>query len=171
MLSCTRWLKAGYLLALATAVVLLLSKPEPIQAQRTLAYPFLPGAGATAAAMAALNATAATPMVAYTQAQQQLVLAGIPAGLGIGGAAGPNIGGGVVGMGGGGLGGGGLGMGGGAMGMGGGALGMGGGMMGMGGMNMGGGMGMGGGMNMGGMGGMGGFAGKGMGGFNGKKPL
>ena len=63
--------------------------------------------------------------------------------------------------------------GGGMMGMGGGMMGMGGGMMGMMGMggNMMGGMSM---MGMGGMnmmGGMNGFAGKGMGGFNGKKPL
>jgi hypothetical protein len=73
------------------------------------------------------------------------------------------------------------GMGGGMMGMGGGMMGMGGGMMammGMGGMMMGGMMGMMGmgGMMMGGMMGMGGmsmmgFAGKGMGGFNGRKAL
>ena len=168
MLNCTRWLKVGYVVALVTALVVLLWKPAPIQAQRTLAYPFLPGAGATAGAMAALLSTAATPMVSYTQVQVMLAQAGSPLdpfGVGFSG----GVINGVLGGGGVGMGGGGLGAGGGLGGMSGG-MGMGGGMMGNRGGGMGGGMmGMGGGM--GGQGGMGGFAGKGFGGFNGKKPL
>src|SRR5579884_769620 len=150
MLSCTRWLKVGYVVALGSALVVLLCKPAPIQAQRTLAYPFLPGAGATASAMAVVLSSGATPLVNFTQVQGMLAQAGQPLdpfGVGMSGGV-------INGV----LGGNGLGMGGG-LGQGG-AVGMGGGMMGMGG-----------GMNMGGMGGMGGFAGKGMGGFNGKKPL
>jgi hypothetical protein len=77
MFSVQRFVKIGYVLALGSAV-LVLSRPAPVRAQRTLAYPFLPGAGATAAAMAALNATAATPMVSYTQAQSMLTQAGAP---------------------------------------------------------------------------------------------
>jgi hypothetical protein len=165
MLSCTRWLKVGYVLALSTALVLLLSKPEPVRAQRAIAYPFLPGAMTNALSMSIL-AGMGSPFSSYNMAEQMLMQAGIPAGLSVGG--GTGIGGGALGVGGGG---GMAGMGGmgGMMGMGGGMMGMQGGMGGMGGMMGMGGMGMGG--MRGGMGGMGGFAGKGFGGFNGKKPL
>ncbi len=170
MSSCTRWLKVGYVVALVTALVVLLYKPAPIQAQRTLAYPFIPGAGATAGAMAALLSSAATPMVSYTQVQGMLAQAGSPLdpfGVGMsGGVINGVLGGTGAGMGGG------LGMAGGGLGGMSGGLGMGGGMMGNRGGGMGGGMmGMGGGMMGMGGGGMGGFAGKGFGGFNGKKPL
>jgi hypothetical protein len=178
MLNCTRWLKVGYLLALTTALVLLLSKPEPAQAQRAIAYSFLPGATTNMLGMAAL-AGQSSPMTSYTQATTMLMQAqqaldpfgvgqtggmGLLGGMGQGGTGmGGGITGGGMGMGGGMRGG----MGGGMMGMGGGMMGMGGGgMMGMGGFPMGGGFG-----GQGGMGGMGGFAGKGFGGFNGKKPL
>jgi hypothetical protein len=167
MVSCTRWLKVGYVLALTTAVVLLLSKPAPVQAQRTIAYPFIPGALTNALQMS-LVAGFSGPFNSYNAANQMLMQAGIPVGLAAGGGQGI-AGGGAMGLGG--FGGGAMGLGGGGMmGMGGGMMGMGGGQMGMGGM--GGMMGMGGMQGgMGGIGGMGGFAGKGMGGFNGKKAL
>jgi hypothetical protein len=172
MLNCTRWLKLGYVLGLTTALVLLLSKPEPVQAQRGIAYAFLPGAMTNMLGMGAL-AGQSGPLNSYTQATTMLMQAqqaldpfgvgqsggmGLLGGIGMGGT---SFGGGIAGRGG--MGGGMMGMGGGMMGMGGGMMGMGGGMMGMGGMPGG----------MGGMGGggMGGFAGKGFGGFNGKRPL
>src|SRR5579875_107714 len=192
VLNYTRWLKASYLAALATVLVLLLSKPEPVRAQRTLAYGFLPSEMSMVMSSTTL-APMATPMSWYMNAVMMLSQAGIPAGMGVGGMGGMmgmGMGGGMMGMGGGMMGMMGMGgmsmmgmgmngmsmMGGGMMGMGGGMMGMGGGMMGtmMGGTGM---VGMGGmmGMPMGGigmgMGGMGGFAGKGFGGFNGKKPL
>jgi hypothetical protein len=171
MLSCTRWLKVGYVVALGTALGVLLWKPAPIQAQRSLAYPFLPGAGATAAAMAGVLAAGGTPLTAYGQVQNMLAQAGQPLdpfGVGMSGGVINGVlgGGGGAGLGGGNLGAGGIGGAGGLGGLGG--MGGAGGFRGMGGMGGGPG-GMGGGMA--GMGGMGGFAGKGMGGFNGKKPL
>jgi len=169
MLRCARWLKVGYLATFAMVLVLLLSKSEPVQAQRTIAYAFLPGEMSGVLSRGILSGFGA-PLSSYMNAQTMLMQAGIPAGMSVGG--GQGISGGMMGVGGmggmGGMGGGMMGMGGGMMGMGGGMMGMGGGMMGMGGMGMGG-MGMGG--NMMGMGGMGGFAGKGFGGFNGKKPI
>jgi hypothetical protein len=159
MISLKRLMKLGYVLALGGAVFVL-SKPQPVRAQRAIAYPFLPGAMTSALSMSIL-AGMSSPFSSYNMASQMLMQAGIPAGMSVGG--GTTMSGGA------------LGVGGGAAGMGGGMMGMGGGMMGMGGMGgMGGMMGMGG-MGMGGMrggfGGMGGFAGKGFGGFNGKKPL
>lgn len=167
MLNCTRWLKVGYFLTLATALVLLVWKPAPIQAQRTIAYPFLPGAWTNASAMAAVAAQN-TVLTEFTQTQAMLAQAGQALdafGVGqsganpvqgyLGGSAG------AAGLGGGGFGGnrGGGGFGGGFQG---------GGFGGMGGF---GGNRGGGGFGGGGMGGMGGFAGKGFGGFNGKKAL
>ena len=154
MFGVQRFVKIGYVLALGSAV-LVLSRPAPVRAQRTIAYAFLPGQAALIAARAQLLTTAATPMVSYTQVQGMLAQAGSPLdpfGVGFSG----GVINGVLG------GGGGLGAGGGMRGI-----------MGMGGAGgMGGAMGMGGMMGMGGgMGGMGGFAGKGFGGFNGKKPL
>src|SRR5579875_1185043 len=112
-----RWLKGGYLVVLTTVLALLLSKPEPVQAQRTLAYPFLPGAITNAIGMAMV---VQGPAASVMNAQMQLAQAAIPAGMGVGGMMG------MMGMGG-------MGM----MGMGGmGMMGMGmGGMM-MGGMGM-----------------------------------
>ncbi len=171
MLPYIRWLKVGYLAALTTTLILLLSKPQPIEAQRTIAYGFLPGVLSNVQGMGVL-AGFSNPLNSYSAAQQMLAQAGIPLTIGLGGGLGANgsfsmmgAGGGVAGMGG---------FGGNMMGMGGfggnmmGMGGFGGNMMGMGGFggNM---MGMGGGMM--GMGGMGGFAGKGFGGFNGKKPI
>ncbi|HEY7326213.1 MAG TPA: hypothetical protein VH592_01135 [Gemmataceae bacterium] len=184
MSSCTRWLKVGYFLALTTALVLLLSKPEPARAQRSIAYAFLPGATVNSAAMAAVAANS-TPLTSYNQAASMLAQAqqaldpfgvgqsggmGLLGGIGMGGT---GVGGGLTGQGaaGGGLRGiGGIGGIGGMMGMGGGMRGIGGigGIAGMGGLPMGGGFG--GGVG-GGVGGLGGFAGKGFGGFNGKKAL
>ncbi len=176
MLSLQRLLKVGYVLALGSAV-LVLSRPAPVRAQRTIAYAFLPGQAALTAARAQLLATAATPMVSYNRAQQMLMLAGQPAGMAVGGgtgiSGGQGIAGGATGIGGGAVGivgmGGGMGMGGGIAGNRGGMGGGLGGGMGMGGMPGGFGGGIAGGL--GGVGGLGGFAGKGFGGFNGKKPL
>jgi hypothetical protein len=165
MFGTVRWLKVGYLLALAT-VIALLAQPRTSQAQRA---PIAPMLGQIQQQM----------QPSLQQAQMIVMMPGNPMGAMMMG--GGMMGGGMMGMGGGMMG-----MGGGMMGMGGGMMGMGGGMMGMGGMSM---MGMGGGMSMMGMGGMGGmggmmmggmgggmggmmgFAGKGMGGFNGKKAL
>ncbi len=185
MLSVQRFVKIGYVLALGSAV-LVLSRPAPVQAQRTLAYPFLPGQGALILARTQLLSSAATPLVSYTQVRGMLNQAMSPLdpfGVGFSGGVTNGVLGGGLGAGGGVRGmmgmGGAMGIGGGAFGMVG-ALGMGGGLGGM--RGMGGGFGGGfngmggfGGFNgmggFGGFGGMGGFAGKGFGGFNGKKPL
>jgi hypothetical protein len=176
-------LKCGYVLALGTTIWVL-SQPAPVRAQRGIAYPFLPGAMTNMLGMGAL-AGQSGPLNSYThattmlmQAQQALDPFGVGQTGGMGllggmGQGGTGFGGGNMGM---------MGMGGGMRGGMGGMMGMGGGMMGMGGMRggFGGGMmGMGGGfaggggfggMN-GGFGGMGGFAGKGFGGFSGRKAL
>ncbi|HTU89563.1 MAG TPA: hypothetical protein VMF69_05645 [Gemmataceae bacterium] len=171
MFSLQRLVKFGYVLVLAAAVFVL-SRPAPVQAQRTIAYAFLPGEMSGVLSRGILSGFGA-PLSSYMNAQTMLMQAGIPAGMSVGG--GQGMSGGMMGVGGmGGMGGGMMGMSGGMMGMGGGMRGGMGGMMGMGGgMGMGG-MGMGG-MGMGGMmgmgGGMGGFAGKGFGGFNGKNAL
>ena len=77
MFSVQRVVKIGYVLALGSAV-LVLSRPAPVRAQRSLAYPFLPGAGVTAAAMAAVLSSGGTPLVSYKQAQSMLAQAGTP---------------------------------------------------------------------------------------------
>jgi hypothetical protein len=77
MFSVQRVVKISYVLALGS-VVLVLSRPAPVRAQRTLAYPFLPGQAALIAARAQLLTTAATPMVSYSQAQSMLTQAGAP---------------------------------------------------------------------------------------------
>ena len=154
MFSLTRSLKVGYVLGLAAGIILL-SRPAPTPAQFTLKAPVAP------------MLSQITQGFWMPQVQQNRMML-MSSGMGMGGMGMMGMGG-MMGM---------MGMRGGMMGMGGGMMGMmgmGGGMM-MGGMSM---MGMGGmgmgGMGMGGMGMrggmMGGFAGKGMGGFNGRKPL
>jgi hypothetical protein len=184
MFSLTRILKVAYLLILGS-VVSLLSRPAPVRAQRTLAYAFLPSELTLIMSRTMLAAGMSSPFTSFMNVQMELMQASMPASMMMGGGMGMmGMGGGMMGM---------MGMGGmGMMGMGGmmmggmsmmggmmgmrggmGMMGMGGGMMGtmMGGMGMGG-FGMGGmGMGMRGFGGMGGFAGKGFGGFNGKKAL
>src|SRR5579875_2828485 len=84
VLNYTRWLKASYLAALATVLVLLLSKPEPVRAQRTLAYGFLPSEMSMVMSRTMVGSMASA-MSSYINAMMTLSQPGIRAGLGVGG--------------------------------------------------------------------------------------
>ena len=125
MFSLIRLMCLNYFLVLA-ALVIVLSTPHRSSGQNAIAYLGLPSGIAIQSASNALLAQQATPLASFTQAQQVLQQASVPAALGLGG----GLGGGFNGFGGG-LGGGingfGGGLGGGLGGYGGGLNGFGGG--------------------------------------------